>query len=553
MAKRVIVRTALKNPELYEKDIQRAVEENLGLLEEGLEFIDSFVPTAVGVMDTLALDSGKRLVIIDYVTAVKEQSDALIRTLDYCTWSRDPRNLAYLQQFIAKRRPELAETDSVDENTRVILVAQDFEERVLRAAVSVAPDVTLISYRIFEWSEEELGLVIETVLQTHKAQVLTQPAEMADRIPAAVVEAPEYHELTVEGPKVGAEEPEGRELEPPGEEFFVADEAEAEPHALDGQGEASAGLAEELVFGEAREAEEPETVEAAPVYHELTIEPPAAEPPSEAQLEEEYLAAQLAGGEQEPATPEIQPGFEPAIQPDVGSFPEVEEGAAFAWETAIQGRTEAEPFGAAADFSAPEDEDVYPSSFEVPDKAAPELEAPPAEEWGAPAEEVVPPAPSEEKPAAPVFEGEPAAFEPAEEFAPQAPEAEAVFEPEEAPVEFQAPAEAVPAQPFEAAVEAAPVSEPAPEPTRTQAPPAAGLQEQMRDEFREDFAAYRNYLERRLDQQMDELEAAVERRLSMPVDQLVQEAKSRMPLGRTYATVAVISAVVAAIVASLAS
>lgn len=69
---------------IAESDIQREFETNLGVLEENLQYIDSFIRIGLGmVMDTLAVDSNLKPVIIEFKKPDASDQDALIQSLDY--------------------------------------------------------------------------------------------------------------------------------------------------------------------------------------------------------------------------------------------------------------------------------------------------------------------------------------------------------------------------------------------------------------------------------------------------------------------------------------
>src|SRR3990172_8099 len=160
MAKKVNVRTVLLGvTEQHEKEVHRALEENLEAIEPGLRLVDSFVPTPVGVINMLAIDQWKRLVIVEDPSQKNAHSDAMIRALVYCAWTSDPRNMSYVTQFVQRQAADvLSAGEALNPDSRLILVAHEFEERVLRAAMMVAPDVTLVTFRLFPWGDDELGL-----------------------------------------------------------------------------------------------------------------------------------------------------------------------------------------------------------------------------------------------------------------------------------------------------------------------------------------------------------------------------------------------------------
>lgn len=57
--------------DLGEDEIREVFEKNLGIIEEGLEYIDSDVQIGTGRIDTLALDEKNRPVFIEYKRRVR--------------------------------------------------------------------------------------------------------------------------------------------------------------------------------------------------------------------------------------------------------------------------------------------------------------------------------------------------------------------------------------------------------------------------------------------------------------------------------------------------
>ncbi|RLE91788.1 MAG: hypothetical protein DRN04_11965, partial [Thermoprotei archaeon] len=68
--------------DLVEKDVQRAFDENLEAIEEGLRFVWSQVNIGVGVIDTLAVDRNNVPVIIEYKVD-KADIYSLVQVLKY--------------------------------------------------------------------------------------------------------------------------------------------------------------------------------------------------------------------------------------------------------------------------------------------------------------------------------------------------------------------------------------------------------------------------------------------------------------------------------------
>jgi len=155
----------ISEPNVSEAEIQKEFEENLSVLEENLQYVDSFVRIGNGVIDTLALDEDLRPVVIEFKKPEASGQDALIQVLDYYTWCVE--NLDWLEERIKKTKPNLLKPDEkLSGDIRVMVIARDFDDRVVRVASALEPDVKLVSYSFFEKSADEIGLTYTVILDT---------------------------------------------------------------------------------------------------------------------------------------------------------------------------------------------------------------------------------------------------------------------------------------------------------------------------------------------------------------------------------------------------
>jgi len=69
--------------EVGEAKIQKEFESNLGLIEDNLQHVDSYVRIGNGVIDTLAIDDDLRPVVIEFKKPDASEQDAMIQALDY--------------------------------------------------------------------------------------------------------------------------------------------------------------------------------------------------------------------------------------------------------------------------------------------------------------------------------------------------------------------------------------------------------------------------------------------------------------------------------------
>jgi hypothetical protein len=155
----------VKPVEVSEREIQGAFEKNLPDLEEGLEHVHSFVQTPVGVIDSLAIDAERRPVIVEFKKPDASDTDAFIQALDYYAWIID--HLAWLNDYTKRLRPNiLPQNEGVNEEVRLILVAEEFEERLKRAVMGVEPEVMLIEYSLRRASAGKIELLPNIILDT---------------------------------------------------------------------------------------------------------------------------------------------------------------------------------------------------------------------------------------------------------------------------------------------------------------------------------------------------------------------------------------------------
>ncbi len=162
MAKIRFIRDYPEATEVSESDIQKAFEENLNALESGLEYVASFVKTGVGVIDTLAVDSEACPVVIEYKKPGGSDVDAVIQALDYSAWCRE--NVDWLTEYVAKKKHGFS--GELNSEVRIVVVAKEFEDRVLRAARALEPETMLVSYQLFKDTAGEIGLPFRIELDT---------------------------------------------------------------------------------------------------------------------------------------------------------------------------------------------------------------------------------------------------------------------------------------------------------------------------------------------------------------------------------------------------
>lgn len=167
MVRLKVVHSVTHSAEVSEEDIQRAFQEDLTVLEEGLRFAAEFVSVGRGEIDTLAIDDEDRLVVIEYKRPGGSDQEALVQAMDYAIWCED--HLSFIEKYIRKSNPKaIGGVDHLSEDVRIILVATDFDERIKNAAYAVENQLALYSYSLTpqENNVNEIRIVPILVLDT---------------------------------------------------------------------------------------------------------------------------------------------------------------------------------------------------------------------------------------------------------------------------------------------------------------------------------------------------------------------------------------------------
>ena len=156
-----------------ERELQGILDRNLECLEEGLKHLDSYVNIGIGQIDSLAIDGNNNLVIIEYKTAENSDRDALIQALSYYTWLKE--NRVWLKEYLRKRG-----INNEVEGIRIIIVAPNFDNKVIKAVQAVEPRVTLVRYVICEYDEGKRGILPQVILDNTMRQPLLEPQRTLD-------------------------------------------------------------------------------------------------------------------------------------------------------------------------------------------------------------------------------------------------------------------------------------------------------------------------------------------------------------------------------------
>jgi hypothetical protein len=151
--------------ELSEKDIQKEYEKSLYKLEEGLGYVHSFVPTPIGVIDTLAVDSELRAVVFEFKKPDVDVRHAFIQALDY--YSYDVDNPPWLDAYMRRSKPDLLQpNEKLSDQVHLVLVAEEFRERFERAVRGAEPEVMLVEYSLHSTDTAKIQLIPRITLDT---------------------------------------------------------------------------------------------------------------------------------------------------------------------------------------------------------------------------------------------------------------------------------------------------------------------------------------------------------------------------------------------------
>lgn len=205
MTKKIKFGKTMEITKIEEKLIQEEFEQNLSGFEDGLKYVASFVGTAVGTIDTLAIDEDKRPVIIEFKAPGVDAKQALIQALDYYAWCSEPGNFVWLDQYIRKVNKDILKSEhELQNNIRIIIVASEFEERIKRAVYGLQSDTLLVSYKLLKKDEEEeiwlLPLIEEDTSQVKRRELLPPKVE-SDHFKNKEVMRPLYEKFKTEALK----------------------------------------------------------------------------------------------------------------------------------------------------------------------------------------------------------------------------------------------------------------------------------------------------------------------------------------------------------------
>lgn len=168
--------------QIHEKDLQKAIEADLSVLEDGLEKVGSEVSIGTGRIDTLALDEAGRPTFIEYKRPGTFDHNALIQLMDYVSWFlRDTAHFAVLRELITAKNSDR----KIREEIRLILVVSDVSERVKNACYVLSCPVVVFTYSLSRLESGDLAIVPKEMLNTSEAESIANlsPPRIDDMVP----------------------------------------------------------------------------------------------------------------------------------------------------------------------------------------------------------------------------------------------------------------------------------------------------------------------------------------------------------------------------------
>jgi hypothetical protein len=124
----------------------------LAMIESGLRFADRNVGVRSGFIDTLALDSKRRPVVIEYKTDQADTPSALVQALSYVNGIVE-READFDRLFRSRLTGLTRETEIDFDDPRIVLVAPGFELQVIEAAKQASVTILALEYKVYATGE----------------------------------------------------------------------------------------------------------------------------------------------------------------------------------------------------------------------------------------------------------------------------------------------------------------------------------------------------------------------------------------------------------------
>ena len=147
---------------MSELDIQKAIEASLDSIEDGLQYIQSFVQIGSGIIDTLATDEDGNAVVIEYKKPGDFDKDALFQLMGYYAWCSRGNNSGYIRDVVRKKKADYEGPNEI----RLMAVVSEIDDQVKNACWALEPDVKLVSYTVAGDSAGKVVVVPSIVLDT---------------------------------------------------------------------------------------------------------------------------------------------------------------------------------------------------------------------------------------------------------------------------------------------------------------------------------------------------------------------------------------------------
>jgi len=165
-------RSLIEKPFKSEAEFEKYIFENQDLLGD-IYVIHRQIRTGSkqGIPDMLGVDQDARVCIIELKNE-QATEDILPQSLGYAIWAETNPDSIKAIWLESKRKPEDIEIDWDNIDIRLVLIAPDFRETVLRMVSKLNYQVDLIRVRRYSFAEDEF-LVVEVLEEKPKSRIST--------------------------------------------------------------------------------------------------------------------------------------------------------------------------------------------------------------------------------------------------------------------------------------------------------------------------------------------------------------------------------------------
>lgn len=136
-----------------EEELEKAIAEDPGIIEEGLTALMDKIRIEKGQLDVLCIDNENTLTLIDI--EIKENDAALFNALKYYDWMAT--NIETVKQLLKNEDIDVTKTP------RLILLAPTFSQSILKTIKHGMPKLELFEYTYLKTESGEEGIHLEKI------------------------------------------------------------------------------------------------------------------------------------------------------------------------------------------------------------------------------------------------------------------------------------------------------------------------------------------------------------------------------------------------------